>query len=420
MDDPMSDTARCTMQFNPADSGYEEWTEKFGESRRKCPVFWSEGHGGYWATGSYAEVTEAARNWEIFSSKKVWDPATGHHQGGNVVPSFPGPAFIPVEADPPEWKRYRFFLNPFFSPKSVEQYRPLAERMADALLDRVIEKGEMDLITDFSNALPALCTLQILGVPFESDDWERWATPFHQLAYARDLPIFEQTLKDLDWIRGQMGELAESCWKQPRPGIFSAICNAEPKDGRFSKQELIDLGMMLLVGGVGTTNALFANTMVYLDRNRTARQQLRDNPDWMPKAREEFVRYFSPVHGQARLVKQDTELGGQQLHDGEQILLAFSAANRDESVFPDADRIVLDRMPNPHIGFGSGMHRCLGSFLARVFFDSMFNAAMRRIPDYTIDHAAARRYPSVASVNGWITVPTRFTPGAKVGEMTLG
>jgi cytochrome P450 len=419
MDNTMPDRSSCTLPFNPADSGYEEWTSEFAKSRQACPVFWSQGHGGYWASGSYAEVTEAARDWESFSSRKVWDPDTGFFEGGNVVPSFPGPAFIPVEADPPEWKRYRFFLNPFFSPKSVEAYRPMAQRMADALLDRVIEKGEMDLITDYSNALPALCTLQILGIPFEANDWERWATPFHQLAYARELPIFEQTLKDLDWIRSQIGELAEACWKQPREGIFSAICNADLKDGRFSKQELIDLGMMLLVGGVGTTNALFANTMVYLDQNAQARQQLRDNPEWMPRAREEFVRYFSPVHGQARLVTHDVELGGQQLHKGEQILLAFSAANRDEKVFPDAGQVVLDRMPNPHVGFGSGMHRCLGSFLARVFFDSMFEAAMRRIPDYTIDHDAARRYPCVASVNGWITVPTRFTPAVKVGGLSL-
>jgi cytochrome P450 len=402
--------------FDPAESGYDEWTAKFGEARDACPVFWSEGHGGYWAAAGYDAVTRIARDWETFSSEKVWDPATGHHAGGNTVPSFPGPGFIPVESDPPRWKKYRFLLNPFFAPKAAQQHRAAAQAMATALLDRVIEKGEFDIVRDFSNPMPALVTLQILGIPFDRDDWERWAVPFHELAYSRDLPSFPQCLKDLEWIRSQLVLQVAENRKTPKAGLFSTLCNMEVKGELLCEQELVDLGMMILVGGVGTTTALFANTMVYLHQNREARRELIERPDMMTLAREEFVRFFSPVHGQARLVKQPVEVAGQHLRPGEQVLLAFSSANRDEAVFPDADKIVLDRVPNPHVGFGSGIHRCLGSFLARVFFDAMFTEVIERIPDYTVDLEAAHRYPCVASSNGWINVPARFTPGEKKGS----
>lgn len=406
---------KAVSDFDPAECDYDNWLKNFGEAREQCPVFWSEAHGGYWTVSTYDDVTRVSRDWETFSSAKIWDPETGYHAGGNVVPSFPGPAFIPVESDPPEWKRYRFLLNPFFAPKAAESYRPAAEKMATALIDRVIEKGSFDIVLDLSNPLPALVTLQILGLSFDANNWERYSVPFHKLAYARDEPDFDQVLADLDWIRGQFAAQVDANRANPGKSLFNTLCHAEPKGGPLSKQELIDLGMMILVGGVGTTTALFSNTMIYLHKNRAARQQLIDNPDLLPKAREEFVRYFTPVHGQARRVMQDVEVNGQKMKKGDPVLLPFSSANRDEKTFENASEIILDRMPNPHVGFGSGIHRCLGSFLARVFFDAMFTEMIRRMPDYSVDLDKAERYPNVASVNGWINVPATFTPGPKVG-----
>jgi cytochrome P450 len=412
----MEQTAnKTTLAFDPAESDHTTWSEGFAEARSKCPVFWSEAQGGYWAAGGYEAVTRMARDWETFSSQKVWDPATGHFEGGSVVPAFPGPGFIPVETDPPLWKRYRLLLNPFFAPKAAERFRPIINEVATALMDRVIEKGEMDLVTEFANPVPALVTLKILGIPFEASEWERWATPFHKLAYGRDLPEFPQVLADLDWIRGQFAEHVDANRVARKEGLFGTLCHSEVEGALLSKQELVDLGMMILVGGVGTTTALFTNTMIYLDQDHAARERLVSDPSLLPMAREELVRYFTPVHGAARLVKCPVDVGGQHMQTGEQVLLALSSANRDESVFPDADKVVLDRMPNPHVGFGSGLHRCLGSFLARELFDAMFKEMTTRMPDYRIDVGQAQRYPSVASVNGWINAPTRFTPGPKVG-----
>lgn len=416
MEQTKTDNAvKATMDFDPSEADYQTWNENFAKAREKCPVFWSEAQGGYWAAGGHDAVTKMARDWETFSSQKVWDPETGHFEGGNVVPSFPGPAFIPVESDPPLWKRYRMLLNPFFAPKAAERFRPIADEIATALLDRVIEKGEFDIVTDYANPVTALVTLTILGIPFESENWERWALPFHKLAYARELPEFPQVLEDLNWIRNQLAEQYDANRASRKEGLFGTICHAEVEGAPLSKQEVVDLGMMLLVGGVGTTTSLFTNTMIYLDEDKVSRERLFNDPSLLPVAREELVRFFTPVHGAARLVKCPVHVGGQQMQAGEQVLLALSSANRDESVFPSADKLVLDRMPNPHVGFGSGLHRCLGSFLAREMFDAMFNEVVRRIPDYKVNMAGAQRYPSVASVNGWISAPATFTPGAKVG-----
>jgi cytochrome P450 len=408
--------AKATLDFDPAESGYDAWSEKFATARKECPVFWSEAHGGYWTVANHESATRVARDWQTFSSQKSWDPATGHHEGGNVIPSIPGPAFIPVETDPPLWKRYRLLLNPFFAPKAAERFRPIAEEVATALMDRVIEKGSFDIVKDFSNPVPALTTLKILGIPFDADNWERFADPFHKLAYARELPEFPQVLANLEWIRGRLAELVDECRRQPREGLFNTLCHAEAEGASLSKQELVDIGMMLMVGGVGTTNALFANTMIYLDQHRGILEKLVANPGMLPLAIEEFVRFFSPVSGQARLVKCPVDVGGQHMQQGEQLLLALSSANRDGSVFSNPDEVMVDRMPNPHIGFGGGNHRCLGSFFAREMFSAMFWEMTRRMPDYTVDHAQAHRYPCVASVNGWIAAPARFTPGKKVGS----
>ncbi|MCW1384890.1 cytochrome P450 [Novosphingobium sp. KCTC 2891] len=414
------DTAQvCVTDFDPADVDYAGWRERFPDLQKQCPVFKSTGQNGYWVAAGYPELTEMMRDWETFSSAKHWEKEGDVPTGGNVVPPVPARAFIPVETDPPKWKKYRFLLNPFFAPKAAKSYTGVVTEVATALIDRVIEKGEVDITRDFTNPLTALSTLRILGINYSEDEWRRWSLPFHQLAYARGTEEFGQCLADLEWIRQQLSAAVDLNWAEQQPGLFGTLCHANTAEGKLSKQELIDIGMMVLVGGVGTTTALFSNTMIYLSQDLEARQRLIDEPELLDKAKEEFVRYFSPINSQARTVTHDTEVCGASMKAGEQVLMALGAANRDERVFPDADTVILDRMPNPHVGFGAGIHRCLGSFLARVFFEVMFREVMTRMPDIMVDEARVRRFPSATSVNGLISVPATFTPGHKVGSGAL-
>jgi cytochrome P450 len=133
----------------------------------------------------------------------------------------------------------------------------------------------------------------------------------------------------------------------------------------------------------------------------------------IPAATEEFLRYFSPVHAFSRTVARDTELDGQKLHPGERVLLCFGSANRDDAQFPEPDTFVPDRFPNRHVAFGLGKHRCIGSTLARHEFAVMLEEVLRRVPDYKLDRARMKRYPSIGIVNGYVTMPGRFTPGQR-------
>lgn len=407
------------LDFDPSDVDHATWEKTFNPLVKECPVFKSTAHGGYWVGAGHPELTTMLRDWETFSSAKQWEKEGDVPVGGVTVPPAPVRAFIPVEADPPEWKKYRFLLNPFFAPKAAASYRPIAEAVGNDLIDRVIESGEMDISQDFANPFTALSTLRILGIPFKDEEWRRWSHPFHKLAFARLTPEFGQVIADLDWIRDQLAAAVDVNLEEQQPGLYGMICHTDSIEGRLSKQELVDLGMMILVGGVGTTTALFSNTMIYLTKDLAARQRLIDEPGLLAKAKEEFVRYFSPINGQARILAQDAEVGGCPMKAGDQVLIALGAANRDERVFPDPNTIILDRMPNPHLGFGGGIHRCLGSFLARVFFEVMFTQIMARTPDIMVDIDKAVPFPNATSVNGWINVPAHFTPGTKIGSQAF-
>lgn len=410
---------KAVMDFDPAVCPYDRWIEKFGEAREKCPVFASEAHGGYWVAASYEHATRISRDWETFSSRKEWNPETGVLRGGSVIPPFPGPPFVPVETDPPEWKLYRHLLNPYFGPKAVETYRPRAQEVMRALVDRVIESGRCDIVNDLANPLPALVTLDILGIPYDQSNWRRFSEPFHRVAYARLTPEFPKCLADLDWIREQLARQADLDRETPREGLFSALANGEIAGKPFTTDEIVGLGMMILVGGVGTTNALFSNVCFWLAEHPDVRRRLIDNPQMLPVAREEFVRFYCPVHSAARLVTQEVVVNGQVMQPGEQIMVSFSSANHDEAVFENAGEIDVERFPNPHIGFGSGIHRCLGSFLARMFFETMFDEVMSRLPDYVVETDKAERYPDISTKNGWITIPATFPPGPKRGGSGL-
>ena len=137
----------------------------------------------------------------------------------------------------------------------------------------------------------------------------------------------------------------------------------------------------------------------------------------LPIACEEFIRYYSPIHALARTAKDDVDLDGWHIGKGERVMLAYAAGNRDPDAFDDPEQVRIDRFPNKHVGFGAGMHRCLGSFLARLMFQVMVTEVLNRMPDYRVIEEDCVPYPSVSKVNGWIHIPAVFTPGRKVGAV---
>lgn len=282
------------------------------------------------------------------------------------------------------------------------------------LIDAVIERGSLDFIKDLTGPVPAMVTMKLMGLPL--DDWRDFAEPLHEIVYTpKESPEFPHVAARF----AQIFVRCEAEWERyktlPQQDNLLSHFAHEPFDGRMlTREEVHGYCSNILAGGVDTTTALTTHVLVYLHKNPAEKQRLIDNPDMLPKAREEFVRFFAPQHAVARNVTRDVDLNGVKLEAGERIYMPWGAGNRDPEVFEDPDTIKMDRFPNRHIGFGAGMHRCIGSFFARVMFEEMITAVLQRMPDYEINFASAQPYQSIGTINGWMNMPATFTPGRKL------
>jgi cytochrome P450 len=387
--------------------------------RNSCPVAKSGAHGGFWLISRYDDVSTILNAPDRFSSAKFLDEADGSYHGGTIIPPVPVPRFIPSETDSPEWDRYRGVLNPYFGPRAVEARRAQASRQAHALIDRVIETGHIDLVLDLGNPLSAIVTMDLLGFPL--NEWERWAAPFHESVYSpTGSPELAHAAAELEWVYAQIRMEIEKRRVAPTGDLISRLMHDEPQGGALSDHELLELSIQVLGGAIETTTALTSNALFYLHGDHSARTRLIDDRLLLRRSFEEFLRYFAPVQNLARTVMEETAIGGQTLQPGDRILMSFASANRDETIFEDADSVVVDRPANRHLAMGRGKHFCLGSFQARMMFDAMMNAVFDRIPDYAVTEDQARRYPSIGNVNGWVNMPTQFTPGASLGNSITG
>ena len=386
------------------------WVELSRRLRREAPVTHSDHYDGYWIVTRYEDVVRVGRDHETFASNKSWD-ADGCPHGGISIPSG-SLHLIPDETDPPEWNGYRRLLNPRFAPVAVERIRPALAAYTTEMIDRVIETGRFDIVLDLANPVTALITLEMLGVP--TDEWRRWAEPFHVAAYggSDDHPNLDE---EFVWVATQLAAYVAERRTERRDDLLSYLIDAEIDGEALTDELIVAIAMQVLGGGVDTTTALVSNTLMYLDDDRATRQRLIDSPALFVSAREEFLRAFTPVHALARTVTKEVELGGQQLSPGDRVLISFGSANRDETEFDEPDDVELGRFPNRHLGFGIGIHRCLGSNLARATFQSMIEQVLERMPDYAITRDQAQRYPSIAVINGWVQMPATFSPGKRIG-----
>lgn len=415
MTDSVADTARCPVEFDHESPEHAaRWESDFSEMRAKCPIAWTEQHGGYWVATRYHDIIAIAQDSETFTNGKTYNPETGEVRGGLSIPPEPTYPGFPDESDSPDWDNYRGFLNRRFAPKAVETRRERTERFAAALLDAKIETGEIDLVDDFTNPLPAIATMDIFGLPLE--EWRTFADPLHRMMYTpKNDPEFPQIIAAYDWIRERIEEEVAKRRADPREDLLTHLAFGEIDGAPLDPETLWGMAKNIIIGGVDTTTALTSNVLLYLSENPEARRYLMEDRSRLAVAREEFVRYFSPIHGLARNASRDVALNGADIAEGERVYLAYSSGNRDETVFEAADEVRLDRFPNRHIGFGAGRHRCLGSFQARMMFETMMNAVFDRLPDYEVDAAAAQRYPCLGMVNGLISLPAKFTPGPRIG-----
>lgn len=414
MADPAG-TKACPIDFDHESEVHAQtWPEEFAQMRDRCPIAWTERHGGFWVATRYEAVVAMARDAKLFSSEKTFDAGTGSGTGGITIPFTPIPRGLPVEADQPEWNSYRGFINRKFAPKAVEGFRADARRFATALLNRVIEDGEMDIVNDFTGPMPAMVTMQLMGLPLK--EWRQFADPLHTMVFTpKEAPEYPQVIAGVQWIFQRCAEEFQRYQQEPeRDNLLSYFAHNDIDGRKLTLDEVLSLSNNIIIGGVDTTTALTTHALTYLHDNPAAKLELMQDRAMLPFAREEFLRYFTPIHCLARNVTQDTRFDGVDMAQGDRVLLAWAAANRDPQAFPEPEKIDFHRTANRHVAFGSGIHRCIGSSFARMMFEEMMVQMFDRIPEFQIDYAQARRYRSVGTINGWEALPVRFPSGPQV------
>lgn len=391
----------------------EDWRGITADLRSRCPVAWTEANGGHWVVSGYDEVRTVALDDETYSSDNDVEGVRNGYKGAGTIPGSPM-QLIPLEVDPPLFYAYRKLLNPHFSPSASDRWRPFVAQAADAIIDRFCADGSCELVHDLASPVPAILTMRILGLPLS--DWEKVATPFHEISWTA--PGTERNQRATEGVFGVLqmlvGELADRR-DNPRDDMLSFLVTAEMDGRKLTDEEILKICFLLFIGGVDTSTGLLAHALAWLSDHPDEAVRLVDDPAYLRTATEEFLRWSSPAPALCRTVTKETKLGGQTLSPGDRLLLSWASANQDEKVFPNPHDAQLDRWPNRHQAFGLGAHRCLGSNLGRVQFQEVLVTALKRLPDLKVDMSGAELYPTVGQVNGYTTLPATFTPTAPVG-----
>jgi cytochrome P450 len=397
-----------------------EYREQFEaittEMLSKCPLAWSDTYDGHFVAAGHEQVFELARAAEYLSNDHDVDNERRGYQG-ITIPSPKENRFRGgfLEMDPPEQRYYRQSLNAYLSPAAVQRWVPVADELVRACLDEKIESGSIDIVDDLANIVPAVLTLAMLGVPLK--DWEIYCEPAHAGVYtppnspdrARVAQLGMQSFQNM-YV--QLTQIRE----HPRPGLINALLTTEINGKTPSDLELLGVLMLLIGGGFDTTTALTAHSVEWLGEHPGQRERLsRERDTLLDSATEEFLRFYTPAPGDGRTIAQDCALAGQDFKEGDRLWLSWAMANRDPSVLPNPNELDLARQGNRHLGFGLGIHRCIGSNMARMVFKRMLTGVLDRIPDYACDPAGTVHYDTIGVIQGIKHLPATFTPGRRLG-----
>ncbi len=363
--------------------------------REHDPVHWSPSMNA-WVVTRYADVLEIFNRPARFSSdrfRKVDPRFASERPAVRAVADVLGQWL--VFRDPPDHTRLRGLLQRSFTPRHLEKNRDRIQATADALLDEVQDRGEMDFIRDFAFPLPALVIALLLGAPrSDIEPIKAWSD---QLAAYLGGAIDEKdnfteasagVAKLVDYFRELLREKA----RQPADDLMS-LMRAEYEGDRLSDEEVVSNCVLLLFAGHETTTNLLGNGLFHLLRHEDQLAALRDEPSLTPSAVEEFLRYDGPVPASTKIATEDVEWHGARIRAGEMVLPFMSSANRDPAQFERPDELDLRRSPNRHVAFGFGIHFCLGAPLARLEADLAFRTLLRRLPGLALAAGAPRFKP---------------------------
>lgn len=307
--------------------------------------------------------------WLIFDYEGVKRALNDHEAFSSAVPA---PPHWFIFMDPPVHSKLRALISRAFTPRMVADLEPLIHDLSRPLLDRAIERGEMDLAEDFAVPLPLQVIATMIGIP--AQDWpqfKRWSDGILKLSFARAGGAEAlEALREFQCVTAEMSPYLEKMIRERRAALrndlLSRLIEAEVDGERLSHEEILGFFQLLVVGGQETTSNLINNAIVCFLDHPDQLALLRSSPELMPQAVEEVLRYRSPFQWVMRTPRRDIEMHGKTIEAGKLLLAVIGSANRDPKIFKDARCFDITRNPNPHIAFGHGIHSCLGAALARL------------------------------------------------------
>ncbi len=376
--------------------------EHFTWMRANAPVYFDEKN-GVWGIAKYDDLRAVAK-----------DPVTFSNAGG-IRPNF-GPLAMMIDMDDPDHMRRRKLVNKGFTPRQVRDLEPKIEAACDEIIDAVCEKGECDLVRDIAAPLPMIMIGDALGVaPKDRADLLEWSDDMvsSQSNAASEEALLKAADAFANYTAHCLSVIEDRRTKSPSDDLMSILVHAEVDGDRLDDDELIHESLLILVGGDETTRHVISGGMEQLIRHPDQREKLADRPELLTSAIEEMLRWVTPIKNMARTATRDVEFQGQQISEGQKLLLLYPSANRDEDVFDDPQHFDIERTPNDHVAFGFGTHFCLGASLARLELRVMIERLLTRLPDLEIAGDTPLRPANF--VSGFETMPVRFRPTAKVG-----
>jgi cytochrome P450 len=358
----------------------DKFTETLDAQLAHCPVARGNTGTGYWWVSRNEDVRRIGQDWKTFSNAKGYQP--NRPEGL--------PLLLPEESDPPMHTAWRNALNPHLSPMAVANYEANVRADVNILIDRFIDKGECEFISEFGALLPGWAFFKnVLGVPVED---------LHLLVNGVEMGTFgpvDERAGHFATVFGYLGSYLEKRSQEPARGdmVDTILAGVTYESGEAASWEhKVSILVDLTFGGIATTTYVMASAIHHLATHPADREALVDNPGMMPNAIEEFARLFPPIVGLGRTCTRDVEVAGTQMKEGDFVMLSYSASSRDPKIVENPQKLDITRESVLHSTFGVGPHRCIGSNLARLELRATLEEWLKRIPDFGVKPGTGPTY----------------------------
>lgn len=345
--------------------------------RERCPVAHTQRYGGAWFPATHEGVSKIANDTENFTSRAVI--INNGRPDGEDIPAPIGGA-PPITSDPPFHQIARRLILPALAPGPINALAPRVRSLCVDLLDEMKDHKVVNGGMDYAQHIPPAVISRMLGFPEE--DEELFRSFVHLVVNAIDLPV-EQRIEQFQPVIDYFEIQIEDHRANPRDDLTSYLLDVEVAGEKLAIEHVFGTMILILIAGIDTTWSAIGASLWHLAKSPDDLARLVNEPDLMPIAIEELLRFYAPVT-MARLVNKDMEYMGCPMKEYDWILLGFPAANRDPKVFEDADKFIIDRLENRHLAFGLGIHRCAGSNLARMELRVAIEEFIKRYPRFEL------------------------------------